>query len=250
MLPAYRQTPACTSSSLVRKNAAILKALRKALIEAPEDLFATIQKALVEDFGSRIGGPGEAGTQLPTFRGWVEHRSRIPNIPSSARMAWGISGALDSLVAGRPNEANTAYGTGNRSAQVCDSLGYVINSEQPRQPHFTRQDSLEWARLKAARARWVEAFVSNVKDQEDYIERRDRLGRRKPFMPPESPNEAELARAKAKAKAEADAKGGGKGKAAETARRSESYELLRCKWRPPSIGQEWKLPSAYFISVS
>ena len=68
----------------------------------------------------------------------------------------------------------TAYSTGNRSAQVYDSLGYVINSEQPRQPHFTRQDSLEWARLKAARDPCVPQAMENqaipkFEDLNDYV---------------------------------------------------------------------------------
>ena len=103
-------TEASSSSSSSRRNAAVIKALRKALVESPEDIFAVLYQAMQEDFGSRVGGPGESGSQQPTFRGWAEHRSRIPNIQGSVRVAWSISGALDCLVANRIDEAKARLG--------------------------------------------------------------------------------------------------------------------------------------------
>ena len=123
-------------------------------------------------------------------------------------------------MAGRPNEAKArlALLVAQLDQVACDRGQWLIASEAslestgPPFSAFARHsppDPNETQFSRLLDARWVEAFVSKVKDQEDYIERRDRLGRRKPFTPPESPSEAELARAKAKAKAKADAKGAG-----------------------------------------
>ena len=57
-------------------------------------------------------------------------------------------------------------------AQVFDNLGYEIDPGQPRQPHFTRLDSLQWPRLKAARRvpQGLESqTIPKFEDLNDYV---------------------------------------------------------------------------------
>ena len=62
-----------------RRQAAVLKALQKSLLENPEQIYRKIETLILEDFGSREAIPGEP-TRHGSFRGWLEHRSRIPNL--------------------------------------------------------------------------------------------------------------------------------------------------------------------------
>ena len=68
----------------------------------------------------------------------------------------------------------TSYATRNSTAHVFDNLGYEIDPGQPRQPHFTRLDSLQWARLKAARDPRVpqgleSQAIPKFEDLNDYV---------------------------------------------------------------------------------
>ena len=185
-------------SSGSRRQAAVLKALRRALVESPAEIFGAIDKAMREDFGSRVGAPGEASHIHATYRGWVEHRSRIPNIQSSARVSWSAAGALDSLVEGKVDEAKARLGLliAQLDQVAYDRGQWLIASEAALEPNgppfssFARHvlpDANEAQFSKLLDPRWIEAFVSKVKEMEDYVDRRDRLTRRRQPVPSDPP---------------------------------------------------------------
>ena len=89
-----------SSSSSSRRHSAVIQSLRKALKDHPEELYAVMERRMLDDFGSVEEAPG-SGKRSGSFRGWAEHRSRIPNIPATVRTVWGITGALDALRSNR-----------------------------------------------------------------------------------------------------------------------------------------------------
>ncbi|OLQ11504.1 hypothetical protein AK812_SmicGene4650 [Symbiodinium microadriaticum] len=232
-------------SSGSRRQAAVLKALRRALVESPAQIFGAIDKAMREDFGSRVGAPGEASHIHATYRGWVEHRSRIPNIQSSARVSWSAAGALDSLVEGKVDEAKARLGLliAQLDQVAYDRGQWLIASEAALEPPFSSfarhvlPDANEAQFSKLLDPRWIEAFVSKVKEMEDYVDRRDRLTRRgslflqirqPPNQIPQGRDPPRKARAKARERAWAKIR-----------RANSKSELWRRKL-PSTYEQEWR----------
>ncbi|CAE7214728.1 BSPAL1 [Symbiodinium sp. CCMP2592] len=182
-----------SSSSGSRKHSAILKALRKALVENPEQIYQSIRANMLEDFHSRVGGPGEA-EGAGSFRGWLEHRSRIPNIQGSVRMAWAAGGALDALEAGKVAEAKARLALMIAQIdQVAHDHGQWLIAHEasleataPPFSSFGRHllpAPNESQFTKLLDARWIEAFVQKVKEVEEYTERRNRLAGREDHEP-------------------------------------------------------------------
>lgn len=87
-----------------KKAAAARRALRSALVSAPEDLSGLIEKLMYEDLTSTTLPPGMPRPKI-SARAWVEHRSRIGSYRTSAHAAWGIAGVLDELYEGRYQSA-------------------------------------------------------------------------------------------------------------------------------------------------
>lgn len=87
-----------------RKHATLLRNLRKAMRESPGNIYRVIESRMESDFGAPEIAPGST-KHAGTFRGWTEHRSKIPNLGATVRTAWTIAGALDSLRLGRVEEA-------------------------------------------------------------------------------------------------------------------------------------------------
>ena len=59
-----------------RRHSAVLKALRKALVDSPAEVYSCIESRMLQDFGAPEAGPGQPDSG-GTFRGWVEHRSHV-----------------------------------------------------------------------------------------------------------------------------------------------------------------------------
>ena len=128
-LPALQDSS--SSSSCVggssRKHAAVLASLRKALKENPSELYRVMESRMLDDFGSAGTGPGEP-SRPGTFRGWAEHRSRIPNISGTVRLIWAVCGALDSLRAGRVPEAQARFPMNNIFQLAAHGCNETINA--------------------------------------------------------------------------------------------------------------------------
>ncbi len=205
-----------SGSSSSRRHAALLKALKVALRDSPEDLYSVLESRMQADFGSQEVGPGEPAKKA-TWRGWAEHRSRVPNIPATVRNVWCAAGALDALDRGRVNEAKARLGLMIASIdQLSVDRGQPILSaegtlEQP--PPFaafakhTPPDMLEAQHTRLWPQAWADCLMHRVRELDEYIERRSKLGRRPPKTEPEStltdPTPKKNAKAKGKGRSSA-----------------------------------------------
>ena len=170
-----------------RRQAAVLKALKQSLVEEPGELYGAIERLMLADFGSREAMPGEPQRE-GTYRGWLEHRSRIPNIAPTVRISWSVAGALDCLKAGRPQEAKArlALLLGALDQVACDRGSWLIASEvlleqPPPFSNFAKHSPPDYQEAPHSRlldSRWVDALMYRVKELDEYQERRAKLGKR------------------------------------------------------------------------
>lgn len=171
-----------------RRQAAVLKALQKSLLESPDQIYAKIEAMMLADFGSREAIPGEP-TRFGSFRGWAEHRSRIPNIGPSVRIAWSIAGALDALRNQKVAEAQARLGLllAAMDQVACDRGSWLLGTEVLLEPSgppyssFGRHVPPEFGENPHSRlldSRWVDAMMFRVKELDDFAERKAKLGKR------------------------------------------------------------------------
>lgn len=176
-----------STSSSSRKHATVLRSLRKALTEAPEKICSIMEQRMQDDFGCRPVGPGAPGGSA-TYRGWVEHRSRIPNINTTVRVSWSICGALDALSSGKTMECKArlllllaqmdqlAVDRGQWALAAVGSL-----EEAPPFSSFSRHVAPDYTESQHTRlwpTVWAEALMHQVRELDEFIERRSKLGRR------------------------------------------------------------------------
>ena len=174
-----------------RRHAALLKALKTALRDSPEDLYAVLESRMQADFGSQEMGPGEP-LKGATWRGWVEHRSRIPNIPATVRNVWCAAGALDALNRGRVNETKARLGLMIASIdQLSVDRGQPILSAEgtlEQAPPFaafakhTPPDMLEAQHTRLWPQAWADCLMHRVRELDDYILQR-RMSRTRCWIP-------------------------------------------------------------------
>ena len=178
-----------SSSSLTsnRRHAYLLKVLRQALKDSPEEIYKVIEARMLSDFGAPESAPGEP-VRSGTFRGWAEHRSKIPNLNPSVRAVWAVTGALDSLRKGKVSEAQARLALYLcQLDQVSVDRGQWIlaaegSLEDP--PPFssfskhTPPDLLEPQHTKLWPTAWAESFMYKVKELDEFVERRSKLGKR------------------------------------------------------------------------
>ncbi len=193
-----------------KKTAAARRALRAALQENPEEIVNLIERLMSEDLSNQTVTPGQP---LPALcsKAWVEHRSRIGHWKASAYTAWTVASALDALrdgnVQGCRARLNLMLLMLDQTA--CDRGSWTLSSElsleqpppmsvlQTHSPPSIQDGELPLSRLLDPR--WAEVAMAHVRDTEDYIARRSKLGRRDPTSESDpSP----------KAKGKAKAKGG------------------------------------------
>ena len=181
------QSSSSSTMGGARKHATLLKNLRKAMRESPEDIYRVIESRMESDFGAPEIAPGST-KQAGTFRGWTEHRSKIPNLGATVRTAWTVAGALDSLRLGKVAEAQAKL-----SLFLCQLDQVAVDRGQwllaaeggledpPPFSSFNRHqppDLLEPQHTRLWPTQWAEAFMHRVKEQDEFIERRQKLGKR------------------------------------------------------------------------
>eukprot|EP00438_Fugacium_kawagutii_P025922 Skav202341 [mRNA] locus=scaffold2638:25078:31004:- [translate_table: standard] len=170
-----------------RRNAAALKALKKALIQSPKQIWKSVEQHMEEDFHLRAAAPG-LGQQQMTARGWLQYRSRVQNYPQSVRWSWAAAGALDALRSGAIDEARArlCLMLCQAEQQSIDRGSWLLCQEialEPAPPYSTfaghsLPDQTEQQFSRLLDPRWVDAFVAAVKENDDYVERRKKLGTR------------------------------------------------------------------------
>lgn len=100
---------ASSTAGASRSKAAALRSLQRMLTEKPQLLYAEIELAMQKDWERSGQLPGLAAGGV-TARGWLEHRSRVQNFPSTVRTAWMIAGVLDALRSNKIAEARARCG--------------------------------------------------------------------------------------------------------------------------------------------
>ena len=176
-----------SNSHSTRRHSAVLCSLKKALTDSPEEIFQVIEKRMLDDFGSRASSPG-CPVQGGSFRGWCEHRSRIPNINTTVRVAWSICGALDAARENKIEEckARLALLLGQLDQLAVDRGQWALAStgsleEAPPFGSFARHtppDYLEPQHTRLWPTIWAEALMFQVRELDDFMEKRAKLGKR------------------------------------------------------------------------
>ena len=185
-----------------RSKAAAFKKLRDALSKNPEWLYKNIEARMEEDFQSMRNAPGSSG-RLTSSRAWVEHRSKLLHYPSTIRSAWIISGVHDSLRNGNYSEARArcALALAAIDQSSLDNGSWMLSQEflledaAPFSSFLGRRspDPSEQAATKLVDERFLEVMVWRLKDRDNYIESRRRLGQAlksrggDPAVPPKNP---------------------------------------------------------------
>jgi hypothetical protein len=182
-----------------RSKAAALRSLQQLLTTDPCLIYQAIEKQLQADWELSGTTPGLHISQV-SVRGWLEHRSRLQNFPSSVRPAWILGGIWDALRGGRVEEARAraALGVAMLDQQACDRGAWLLAAEAsleapPPYSSFSQHSAPETWELQHSRLldpRWVELFMAKLKDLADYQEKRAKLGgRAKGTNDPPAPRE-------------------------------------------------------------
>ena len=203
-----------------RKNAAALRALKKCLADRPSYIYETIESHLEEDFAARAGRPG-----MPlgggTIRGWLESRSRIQSYVGHIRWSWAVGGIWQALIENKYQEARAraALLVAASDQSAVDGGSWLVSQvamlEPPAPFHAfanhqppSHQDLQHSALLDS---RWMELFISHIREMDNYQESKKKLGRPNTSLP----NREEKPDPRPKVTAKAKSKGGGKGAGVE-----------------------------------
>ena len=174
------------SSSGGKRNAAALRALTKCLKENPKYIYQVIESNLQSDFESRPVQPGEPLSAGTTVRGWLTAKSRIQNYQSHVRWVWQVAGVWDALIGGRQDEARArcALLVGAADQASIDQGSWLISSvsllEAP--PPYQQFANHVAPTLQESQHtvlydhRWLDLFLSHLKEVDSYVEAKKRLG--------------------------------------------------------------------------
>ena len=190
-----------------KKAAAARRALRSALQDSPEEIHGLIERAMLEDLTSQTVTPGQPGPQL-CARAWLEHRSRIGHWKSEAHSAWMAAGALDMLIRGNTagcrarlcllllmiDQTACDGGSWTLAAELALEQGPPLSVLAQHQPPAVGDGEQPFSRLLDPR--WAEVALAHLRETDDYLTRRTKLGKK---------DAAEASEPKAKAKSKGKA---------------------------------------------
>ena len=208
-----------------KKHVKAMEALKKALRNEPHLIYKSIERHMAEDFGLRTATPNAPTPDLSS-RGWAEHRSRIMGFPRTVRWVWGVCGVLDCLREGRPEEARArcCLMLCQAEQESLDKGSFILAQEmalEPPPPYagfnlHTLPDPMEVPFTRIMDPRWIDAMASKVKEADDYLERRRKLGQKGGNNPVKDSSQ-DVPYVKPTPKPKVKQKGKGKGNAAEAA---------------------------------
>lgn len=168
-----------------RSKAAALRTLQQTLSSHPELIYEAIEKQLQADWERSGSAPG-LGLSLVSARGWLEHRSRIQNYASSVRPAWMLAGIWDCLRHGKTAEARAraALAVAVMDQHSCDRGSWLLASEVTLENpppfsafgHHATPEPWELQHSQLLDPRWVELFLTKLKDLAEYQEKKAKLG--------------------------------------------------------------------------
>lgn len=168
-----------------RSKAGAYKKLKAALKDHPEWLSKNIEALMEEDFNVMRSRPG-SGHMATSSRAWLEHRSRLGHFPSTIRFGWAVAGIHDALKEGRTEEARArcCVTLAAIDQSSIDSGSWTLSQEillEQAAPYgsFSGRRSPDLSEHPASRLldeRLLELVVWRIKDRDQYIESRKRLG--------------------------------------------------------------------------
>ena len=158
-----------------RSKAAAYQKLRALLRNAPEQISASIESLMAEDFAQVQSGPRQEAT-LCSARGWIEHRSHLQQYPGPIRNAWLLGGIVDAINSGSPEQAKAMalLGIAALDQASIDGGNWLLASEYsletaPPFSAFQRPRTLDPLEAKQTRLldqRWVSLFMSRLKERD------------------------------------------------------------------------------------
>ena len=171
-----------------KKAAQARRALRSSFEESPGDISALIEKLMYEDLTSTSLAHGMPPRGL-NARAWVEHRSHITAHRTGAHAAWSVAGILDSLILGHYtkararcavlllmlDQASIDRGNWTLAAELALEPGPPMNALSNHVGPAVQDGESPFSRLLDAR--WAEAALAHLKDQDDYLAKRRNVGR-------------------------------------------------------------------------
>ena len=213
-----------SSSVSTKKNAAALRALQKCLKDSPKVVYQSLEANLQSDFLSRPVQPGEPMIGGSTARGWLSSKSRVILYQNHVRWVWQVGGIWDCLMQGKNDEARARAGLLVAAADQASidggswliSTAGLLEAPPPYQmfAHHQAPSHFESQHTALYDPRWMEVFMSHVKDLDTYQEARRKLGRG-PKKEDEEPRPKGAP--KPKPKPDRQPKGGAKGQPSEAA---------------------------------
>ena len=167
-----------------RSKSAALRRLRALLHQQPELLYKSIEARMQADWDQMGSLPGgSVGTV--SARGWLEHRSKIQNYPTSVRAAWSLAGVCDALRCERYAEARArcALAVCQWDQQSCDRGSWLVANElsleeSPPYSAFAAHRALEQWESPHTRLiddRWLELCMAKLKEIADFQDKRAKL---------------------------------------------------------------------------
>ena len=196
-----------------KRAAAARRTLRSALQDHPSEIHQLIERAMLEDLTSQTLTPGQPSPQLCS-RAWVEHRSKIGHWKTAAHTAWSAAGALDALVRGDVSgcRARLCLLLLMLDQTACDRGSWALSSElsleagppmavlSQHSPPAVSEGELPFSKLLDPR--WAEIAMSHLRETEDFVSKRQKLGKK------DAGDNAGEQKPKSKAKAKAADKSG------------------------------------------
>ncbi len=176
-----------TGKPSARKNAAALRALQRSLRDNPKYIFETIEAHMASDFSSQPVLPGEALSPGLSARGWLISRSRVQNFAAHVRWTWAVAGVWDALMQNRVSEARARCALLCASADQAsiDSGSWLLANVSMLEPvapfhqfaHHTVPGPTEPQHSALLDNRWMEIFLTHVREQDAYQEAKRKLGK-------------------------------------------------------------------------
>ena len=172
-----------------KRAAAARRALRTALLEAPQEIAALLEKLMMEDLTCRTITPGMPPVQF-SARAWVEHRSKISAHKTAAFSAWAAAGILDDLVAGNSmgararasllllqlDQMSVDRGSWVLASELTLETAPPLSTMGQHMPPAIQDGEAPYSRLLDPR--WSEVALAHLNETDNYLAKRKTVGRR------------------------------------------------------------------------
>ena len=167
-----------SGSGAGRSKSAAYHKLKGLLKTAPEQIGASIEQLMSEDFAQVQSGPRQQNCAC-SARGWVEHRSHLQQYAGPIRQAWLLAaGMIDAINAGAPEQAKAMglLGLASLDQASIDGGSWLLASEYslesaPPFSAFQRPRALDPLEAKQTRLldpRWVSLFMARLKERDAF----------------------------------------------------------------------------------